>query len=310
MKWKHKALIQNIISILPEKLSYDLYYWTQRNFGGLKSFNPLSRMAAGAEMINRIIDMGKSPIGGRFFEVGTGRVPIVPMTYWLLGANSTITVDLNPYLKNELVNEALKFMLANRSNCESILGPNLIMNRFDSLLDFASSSNVSTNEFLDLCSIKYLAPGDASKIDLDDGVIDFHTSYTVLEHINPEIITKIFREGKRILSGNGLFVHRIDYSDHFSHSDRSISAINFLQYSDNAWAKFAGNKYMYMNRLRHDDFLEIFSDLNFDILETQPSYSSDIKRILEFKEIVLDQKFSSKATDMLSITGSWFVMTV
>ena len=50
----------------------------------------------------------------------------------------------------------------------------------------------------------------------------------------------------------------VDYSDHFSHSDQTISSINFLRYSDDEWQRYAGNRYMYMNRLRHDDVLALF----------------------------------------------------
>jgi hypothetical protein len=65
---------------------------------------------------------------------------------------------------------------------------------------------------------------------------------------------KIINEGNRILSEEGLFVHLIDCSDHFSHNDKSISRINFLQYNVTQWNKLAGNRYVYVNRLRHDDF--------------------------------------------------------
>jgi hypothetical protein len=30
-------------------------------------------------------------------------------------------------------------------------------------------------------------------------------------------------------------VHNIDFTDHFSHSDPSISSVNFLQFSESQW---------------------------------------------------------------------------
>ena len=38
-----------------------------------------------------------------------------------------------------------------------------------------------------------------------------------------------------MLSPQGLALYYIDLSDHFSHDDHSISAINFLQFSDEQW---------------------------------------------------------------------------
>jgi len=77
-----------------------------------------------------------------------------------------------------------------------------------------------------------LSPGDAAETHFPDQCIDYHTSYAVFKHILKIVLKKILEEGNRIIKKHGFFVHNIDYSDHFSHSDKSISAINFLQYSD------------------------------------------------------------------------------
>ena len=85
-------------------------------------------------------------------------------------------------------------------------------------------------------------------------VLTGHISYTVFEHIPAPILSDILSEAQRVLRPSGLAIHLIDYSDHFAHSDASISAINFLQYDDAAWSRLADNPYMYMNRLRADDY--------------------------------------------------------
>src|SRR5262245_9797031 len=107
MRWKTKARIQNAIARLPSRASYAAYYWIQRHFGGLRDGSPLSRMAAGVEAWKRIAKQGVDPAGKVFFEVGTGREPLVPICFYLMGAGRTITVDLNPYLKDELIQETL-----------------------------------------------------------------------------------------------------------------------------------------------------------------------------------------------------------
>jgi hypothetical protein len=39
--------------------------------------------------------------------VETGRVSLLPVAFWLCGAEKTITVDLNPYMRNELIADML-----------------------------------------------------------------------------------------------------------------------------------------------------------------------------------------------------------
>lgn len=104
-----------------------------------------------------------------------------------------------------------------------------------------------------------------------------------------------------------MFVHKIDYSDHFSHSDKSISPINFLQFTDSEWHKIAGNRYMYMNRLRHDDFIHLFSVINHHILLNKPDVNSSLFDLIKSQDLHLDKKFQSKSEQVISTIGSWFV---
>jgi len=307
MHWKTKAKIQNAISILPSSVSYGTYYWIQRSFGGLKGINPTSRLKAGVEICRIIKELGYSPTNKVFLEVGTGRVPIVPIAYWLMGAKEIITIDLNPYLKTELTKECLKYMSDNHEEIQELFGDLLDKKRLNELLDFYNSSTFSTSSFLEFCKIKYIAPGNAAKTELKDNSIDFHTSYTVFEHIPSYILKEILEEGNRIISDDGLFIHKIDYSDHFSHSDKRISAINFLQYSDSEWDKYASNRYMYMNRLRHDDFLNIFKSVGHHILLNRPTLNEQVTELLITGALRLNEKYQTKPENILSIVNSWIV---
>jgi SAM-dependent methyltransferase len=307
MRWKLKAKIQNAVSRLPSAASYAAYYWIQRHFGALRRLNPVNRLTAAIEIWKRIQGQGCNPAGKVFLEVGTGRVPLVPLAYWLMGAEKTITIDLNPYLKPELVLDSLRYISANRQKIPDLFGHLLDRKRFDELLLFSKDSNFPVSSFLELCRVEYIAPGDAADTRLPDRSIDFHTSYTVFEHIPLEILRHILEEGNRIMRSGGLFVHRIDYSDHFSHSDKSISAINFLKYSDDEWKKYAGNRYMYMNRLRHDDFITLFESTGHEVVETMPSIDERAQELLRSGSLELNDRFRSKPKDILAITGAWIV---
>ncbi len=309
MRWKTKSKIQNAISLLPPSLSYNTYYWFQRNFGGLKKVNPTERIRAAVSIWSLLHELGHDPRNKVFLEVGTGRVPTVPLAYWLMGAKTTVTIDLNPYIRSGLVIEALDYISVNRNDILTVFGPLLDTNRFERLLDYHhhNQATFSLESFLKLVRIDYFAPGDAADTKLADQSIDFHTSYSVFEHIPSEILKTILAEGNRLIRDGGLFVHRIDYSDHFSHSDKSISAINFLRFTDAEWSRLAGNRYMYMNRLRHDDYLAIFESAGHEVLLAKPDVDERALGVLRQRDFEVDNRFRMKSEHVLSITGSWIV---
>jgi len=307
MHWKTKAQIQNVVAILPASLSYAAYYWLQRNFGGLKKMDPIGPLKAGVETWRLITKFEVAPEGKVFLEVGTGRAPLTPLAYWLMGAKSIITIDQNRYMRDELITESLSYIAENTDEVQKLFEPFLNNDRLNALLDFAAKPVFSIDAFLQLTNITYIAPGDAAQTGLQPGTVDYHTSYNVLEHIPPQILRDILEEGNRVIAPDGLFVHRIDYSDHFAHSDSSISAINFIKYTDAEWNKLAGNRYMYMNRLRHDDFLGIFGDAGHSILSSEAVVDERSLALLRSGDFQVDQRFRQKSENTLSIVDSWMV---
>ncbi len=305
MNWKLKALIHNSISYLPSKPSYTLHYLLQRRFGGLKNKNPVNEILKGIDICNEIINQNQSPRNKIFFELGTGRIALAPLAYWLMGAEKIITVDLNPYLKEELIKESLQYISKHKEEIRSLFGILIDEDRWDRLLLFIDNTSFEISKYFKLCRITYIAPGDAANTALPLNSIDYHTSSTVFEHIPKDILKAIIIEGNRMIRKDGLFIHDIDYSDHFSHSDNKISAINFLQYSDKKWDKYAGNRYMYMNRLRHDDFLDLFQNEGHHILNSRLKIDSRSQDLLEKFDFPLNNQFKDKPNNILSISRAW-----
>ncbi len=116
-------------------------------------------------------------MGKVFLEVGTGRVPLVPIAYWLMGAESTITIDLNPYMKEELIAEHLHYLSKHENEILELFGSLIDKKRFNDLVKLATRPKIQATEVLDLCQIIYIAPGDAANTNLHEQYIDFHTSY-------------------------------------------------------------------------------------------------------------------------------------
>ena len=305
MNWKAKAIIVGVIDLLPDNLSYNLYYFLQKRFGELRRFNPIRGLLSGISMAKRINDCGYKIDDKVFLEIGTGRVPIVPLALWLCGAQKVYTLDLNPYLKVELLQKSIIFIKNNKDTVKEKFGALLDLKRFNELI--AIEEDFSLKTFYELTSIEYLPQVDARNLEFLHNTIDIYISNTVLEHIQGKIIYEILLESKNVIRGNGFHLHYIDYHDHFATNDKNISDINFLQYSELCWNMIAGNKYMYHNRLRHDDYLDIFSELSFDIQVLETKKNENILPLLS-TDFSLNSNFDNKTEEILSIIGSWIVL--
>ena len=165
-----------------------------------------------------------------------------------------LVVDLNPMLDFELVNN-VRHQISKKVALKS-------QSEIYSLVDLASYG------------IKYRAPYDASKTELRDKSLDACISTNTLEHIPKETITAIFSELYRTLKDNGIVSAKIDYSDHYAHTDKTISLLNYLKFDEELWKRYNHNCH-YQNRLRHKDYLEIFKKCGFVVIEEELTYAED-----------------------------------
>lgn len=109
--------------------------------------------------------------------------------------------------------------------------------------------------------MQYLAPHYISS---EDDPVDCSCSNEVLEHIPADQLVMLLRALRAVTKG--ITTHSIDYSDHYARSDKSVSRLNFLRYSDKEWRPFNSGK-QYVNRLRHSDYIRLFREAGFEILE-------------------------------------------
>jgi len=302
MNWKLKALIQNFVDKLPLGLSYPVYYKIQRNLGGIKKINPYKNFKNSIFIINAIKKQNCQIVDKTFLEIGTGRTLNIPIGLWLCGASRIITIDLNPYLRKELIIESIEWIRQHKNNVRFIFRDFIETSLFNSRLGDLTSSDDNLNKLLNLMNIEYFAPADASCLQIEDNTIDFHFSVTVLEHIPLNVIRSILSEARRVLSIDGLFIHLIDLSDHFSHSDQSITSINFLKFSEKQAKKWLGNKFMYHNRLRAYEFYELFKQQHMEILFKEETIDN---KALEFIKngFPLDNRFIGHAPEELAISN-------
>jgi hypothetical protein len=150
-------------------------------------------------------------------------------------------------------------------------------------------------------NIDYISPLDVSKSEFQDSLFDCCVSTNTMEHIPIDSIMSIMGELSRIVKKGGLISMIIDYSDHYSHTDDTISKLNFLQFSPHEWEKY-NHECHYQNRLRHYDYENIFREFDFEILVNEPSY--EISKPLLIADCFL------KENDTVCATAGKFLLRV
>ncbi|MGZ3416681.1 MAG: methyltransferase domain-containing protein [Polyangiales bacterium] len=304
MHWRLKGAIQSILGAVPR--GAELHYFLQRRAGGLKDFTAelRTKIDDGLLMLGNLRDVRTPIAGSSFLEIGSGWYPTLPLLLHFGGAKSIHTVDLNRHMRLDLAARCASGIAARATELAAVSG------RGAEEIESAARATVRAldrgagiSEATDGV-IQYHAPADASATSLPAESLDVVFSNDVLEHIPGPIIERIFAEAKRLLKPGGIMFHAVNCGDHYAYSDRSISQLNYLRYSDSRWAKY-DNAFLYQNRLRAIDFTTMARAAGFAIeLDTSRPHP---KRLAELAAIDVDPQFSRYTRDQLAITSITFV---
>ena len=183
---------------------------------------------------------------GSIVEIGSGSS--LTQAMWLAQTvkRSYIALDRQPLATAETVNKGIAGLRT--------MAPELVH----------CLEDISEVEDLRAVGVDYRAP--ARLDELDDHSISAIISTNVLEHIPVEELDKMLSEASRVLVPGGVFSAKIDYTDHYSHTDPRIGSLQYLQFSARQWARH--NHYsMYQNRLRHQDYRALLRQQGFTIVE-------------------------------------------
>jgi len=261
MRWTTKAKIQRVCARMPG--GNRIYRSIQKRFGGLDG-NPSKRVAIAVSLLGRLDEIGFVIDGARCLEVGTGGVPTVPVILLLAGASEVVSVDLHRQIDWSLTSAMLRALGESHIQLTGSLHDVGSRERWLSRQRELKTIAADPRDGLESLGLRYIAPTDASDLHWEpDESFDFHFSVAVLEHVAPADLAPIMVEAHRLLRPNGLAAHEIDPGDHFAHRDDSITAINFLRYTDAEWLRLAGNRFGYCNRLRASQFDHVFEDAGF-----------------------------------------------
>lgn len=218
-------------------------------------------------------------------EFGAGRSLITPLLLSAAGAEKVYTFDLQRLAHIEQVNAVIEQLAY------------LTDGAWRPVADFA--------ELESRYGVVYRAPGDARATGLADGSVDLVYSTATMEHIPPEQIRAIMRECRRILQPEGRICFTIDYHDHYASSDRTIGFMNFYQFSDEEWRRYSPEAH-FQNRLRHSDYVNLFRDEGWTIVEERSLTEWWSER--DLAKVTLHPAFERYSHEDLTASNGYFIL--
>jgi hypothetical protein len=302
MHWRIKGLVQGVLSLLPAGAHInDLL---QRTIGGLSDFQANVEMKVSADwkvLMSHMTELGVSPKGLTYVEVGTGWYPTLPFCYSLAGAESCTTIDLVRHMNSDLTLRMVRALGKKLPTIAEASG-----RIFEEVCaDYSRLARCrAIPELLRSARIEYCAPADAAHTGLPNRSVDVVYSNSVLEHLPVSTLRAIMRESRRILKSSGLSIHSVNCGDHYAYFDRKITEINYLRYSSKRW-KVWNNSLLFQNRLRPKDFLEIAEEAGFRIMLAKFKPRPELLQAIS--EMKVSPEFSRYPLDQLACTSVDFV---
>jgi SAM-dependent methyltransferase len=225
-----------------------------------------------------------------FYEFGAGWDLALPLALFLLGVERQTVVDRDRLATDHLISgvAARLTTLVNTSHRR------------------LPDADVPVAELLPSAGITYVAPCDAAATPLADGSVDCITSTNTLEHIPPRDLRRILAECKRILAPGGCMSVRVDYQDHYSYFDAERSPYGFLAHDERSWDRWNPSLH-YQNRLRHHEYVSLFEEAGFEVVEDQP-WGGTPEDIEELSTISLAEPFASMDPRAAALRGAWIVL--
>ena len=242
INWKLKALLYKVFGLLKLKNTYFFIqkHITKRSKINIKEINKLWLYHANSIEKYNI---------RKILEIGTGKSleQNIYISYRFNNLIHQTAIDINNMIDLELVNQANE--------------------QISNILKIENKGKIENLDGLKkLYNINYLAPCDLKRIKNSSEKFDMCVSTTALEHFTLSDLEEYLEDLKTTLKKEGLVSSIIDYSDHYSHTDKNISGLNFLRFSAVEWEKY-NNSYLFQNRLRHQDYKAIFESTGYKIKE-------------------------------------------
>jgi len=301
--WRVKGVVQKVLSALPgggwinDRL--------QRSLGDLRAFekNVDGKVSDWIGIMSYLKAVQRADLDGRtILEIGSGWYPTLPLCFSLAGVRCCYTVDISRHMHEGLTFRMLRALegkldaIASQANRD----PGAVREDYRRMRRAAR-----LEQLLSEANILYHAPADGAHLHwLPDRSLDMVYSNSVLEHARSSVIESLMRESWRVLKDDGLAVHAVACNDHYAHFDKSISFVNYLQFTERGW-RFWNNALNYQNRLRAPDFIRAAEQSGFRIIHQARHVRPGVREALSRLKIA--PEFSAYSPEDLAATSVDFV---
>lgn len=300
--WIAKAIVQKAISYMPFKHRINYLFQRYVTKGVLLTDTLMDDKLTHCQThLQQFFRHRGVQTGYTTLELGTGWYPIVPIGFYLAGADKIFSIDVSDLLETEAIKLTIRrYLQYHQSGKLATFLPQIDTDRLKKL-ETLLTQNLPPHQLLEQLNI-YTILGDARNTKFASDSFDLINSNNTFEHIYPEILLPILVEFKRLLKPNGLMSHFIDMSDHFAHFDKSISVYNYLRFTVQEWSRI-DNSVQPQNRLRIYTYRQLHQQAGFKVLEEINRPGS----IDELKTVPLAQPFAAHPAADVAITHSLFV---
>lgn len=302
MKWQLKFFRNAVFGIFPISVQAQLRKIKRSIIPYEITLNTYT-LSHGLQQVEMLKNAGFDLTGKSYLELGTGWSPVIPLIFSLAGCQSLTLVDSQRLMDDHTFAETCKKMLSYKAEIATRL--NIAENTIEQRLTKLAAMRLV--DALAIMNCSYLAPTDLLKLNIQPYSIDIITSRAVLEHIPPSIIKNILTTFNQLLSPTGAMCHIIDNSDHWEFDDKSITRVNFLKFSQKTFDFLSAmNPLDYQNRLRHSQYIQMFSDAGFKVArdDSQPDSRSSV----ELDSLLIHPSFSHYSKVDLATLTSYLVL--
>lgn len=302
-KWILKAIVQKVISFFPYKHRINYLFQKYVTKGVQLSKEYFEDRLLHFKYHSRFYEKYKGSLkGAHILELGTGWYPVIPIGFFLSGADMIYTVDISKLTsKDKILATLQKFIdLQQNGNLNTYCQP--LPSRLTIIKELLhDQANLDFEQICQRLHLHYLI-ADARKLPLQNDQIDLITSNNTFEHIYPEVLKEILLDFKRVLKGDGLMSHFIDMSDHFAHLDSQITIYNFLQFSEKQW-RFIDNSIQPQNRWRISHYRSLYESIAIPISE-ELNRPGDIEAV---EQLSIADIFRTIPVEELAISHGYLV---
>ncbi len=238
--------------------------------------------------------------GARVLELGTGWFPIIPLMLRAAGSQTVYLTDVHRLMDKDTLLAALDFVSDNAGRIAAGLA--VPPGRVEDLVAEADTGK-SLDDLLADLGLVYIAPFDVTT---QMPEVDAIVSHTVFEHIPPGILREILVHARKGLRPGGMMSHGIDNTDHRANKDDNLDRFDFLRYSDGAWKLLCVNPQDYTNRMRHSDYVALFSGTGYEVIHEKTYVLRE--SLPRLQSARLEARFSQKEPEDLAVAWSHIVI--